>query len=149
MEGEAVGFDAQQRSVKSVYVHSGPHRAKIEAKGFVLATGKFIGGGITDRPRFREGLFHLPVFDGQKEVKEKTAPGLTSSNFFSSQPFMKVGLRVNALLQPLDEEGEVAFTNVFAAGSVIGGFDAIRTHTGEGVAITTGSYAAQMASMLV
>jgi glycerol-3-phosphate dehydrogenase subunit B len=149
MEGEVVGFDAHQSTVKSVYVHAGSHRAKIEAKAFVLATGKFIGGGIVDRPYFREALFHLPVFDGERGVKEVPASRLAASSFFSTQPLLKVGLQTNALLQPLGEEGEVAFTNVFAAGAVLGGFDAFRTHTGEGVAISTGCYAGQMASNLI
>ena len=149
MDGEVVGFDAQQRSVKSIYVHSGSHRAKVEAKGFVLATGKFVGGGISDRPHFRETLFHLPVFDGDKEAKEVKASRLASQDFFSNQALFKLGIRTNALLQPFGEEGEVAFSNVFAAGAVLGGFDAIQIPSGEGVAISTGCYAGQMASNLI
>ena len=149
MQGEVVGFDAEHNSVKSVYVHSGSHRAKIEAKAFVLATGKFIGGGISDYPHFRETIFHLPVFDGEKEVKGMKASRLAANPFFSSQGLFKVGLRTNTLLQPFGEEGELVFSNVFAAGAVLGGFDAFRSRTGEGAAIATGCYAGEMASSLI
>src|SRR5229473_2429793 len=75
----------------------------IEPAAAILATGKFIGGGIVRAQRFSEPVLDLPLFAGR----------------------------------------------LFAAGSVISGYDPAADKTGLGVAIFTGYLAGEAAASLV
>jgi glycerol-3-phosphate dehydrogenase subunit B len=149
IEGQVVGYDGEHRLVKSIRVHAGARRLKIKAKSFVLATGKYIGGGITRHQEFREPIFNFPVYAGQHSVTNQSVFQLTHSSISRSQPLFRSGLKTNELLQPFDQNGNPLFENLFAAGSILGGYDCIHDGTREGVAIATGSYAGQMAGSLV
>ncbi len=119
IEGTAVVYEADQRRIKSVGIQTRRERIQIQAKSFVLASGKFIGGGISRKQNFKENLFDLPVF--------------------SANSIFKAGVRTNEHLQPLNSNQEPAFENLFAAGSVLAGYESAQDHTGSGVAIVTGT----------
>jgi glycerol-3-phosphate dehydrogenase subunit B len=113
------------------------------AQAFVLATGKFIGGGLdSDQSRICETLLDLPI----------RYPKLRSEWFNQNlltlygQPFNGFGLEVNESLQPVDFEGQVIYSNLFAAGGIIAHADSMTEKSGGGVAIATGFQAGLLAA---
>ena len=77
----------------------------------------------------------------------KTASPLAFSD--EPQPLFRIGIRTSDFLQPLDTKGDAAFPNLFAAGSILRGYDFIHDRTGSGVAILTGAVAGENASALM
>lgn len=112
--------------------------APVEAKAVVLATGKFIGGGIQREARFDEPLFGLPVFVSGREAGGMAMEALLSERVTDEQAAFRAGVRIDGSLCPLDAEGRRAVSNLFAAGSVIEGYDPASDKTGLGVAVFTG-----------
>jgi glycerol-3-phosphate dehydrogenase subunit B len=107
---------------------------KIRCKGILLATGRFFGKGLTaDRKRVRESLFDLPVFQ----------PVIRSDwyrmDFLDPQghPIHQAGLEIDDHFRPLSASGIPAFSNLFAAGSILAHQDWIRQKCGSGLAIAT------------
>jgi anaerobic glycerol-3-phosphate dehydrogenase len=111
----------------------------IAARAFVLATGKFIGGGITAEQRFEEGALGCDValerfgrtFDDPGAALVLTDPVRTEP-----QPVLTLGIVNDDDGRPLRPAGDVCYTNVFAAGAVRAG---VATATlGLGAAATDG-----------
>jgi glycerol-3-phosphate dehydrogenase subunit B len=117
----------------------------------VLASGRFIGGGIVRRRTLLEPLLNLPV-----EASEGGASGfhlarrpsttLTVRQRGAPQPLLAAGLRVDGRLRPLDPQGRPVHDALFAAGAVIGGHEHAADGTGLGVAVLTGFLAGRYAS---
>lgn len=112
----------------------------------VLATGKYIGGGIERHTVFRERIFDLPVFAGERHVDDIYVGDLLSPTYLEPQQAFRVGVRIDSALRPLDVDGKVVREDLFAAGSVIRGYDAAADKTGLGVAIFTGFLAGENAA---
>jgi glycerol-3-phosphate dehydrogenase subunit B len=126
---------------------------EVRAGAWVLATGRFIGGGIARRGALLETLLGLPV-----EASEGGASGfhlarrpsatLTSRERRALQPLLAAGLRVDERLRPLDAHGRPAHEALFAAGAVIGGHEHAADGTGLGVAILSGFLSGAQAGTL-
>lgn len=113
------------------------------AKAVVLATGKFVGGGLdSERGRIFETLLDLPV-KYPKNRREWFSPRLLNP---AGQPFNRFGVEVNEHLQPVDTEGRVIYSNLFAAGGIIAHGDSMSEKSGGGVAIATGYLAGKLAA---
>jgi len=113
------------------------------AGSWVLASGRFVGGGIVRRGRLEETLLGIPVQaseDGESGVHLALRPpaSLTSRERRAPQPLMAAGVRVDHLLRPLDAHGAPVHPRLFGAGAVIGGHEAAGDGTGLGTAILTG-----------
>lgn len=119
-----------------------------EAKAMVLATGKFIGGGIRREARFEEPLFGLPVFVSGREAGDTFIGELLSQEVTHEQAAFRAGVRIDRTLRPVGADGRVALANLFAAGAVIEGYDPASDKTGLGVAIFTGYLAGEAAAQL-
>jgi len=118
---------------------------RLEGDSFVLATGRFIGGGLVHEQSTEEGVLEavarLPVWIGRE------GPGVRAPGKFMDRaapgphPLMSAGLRVDQGLRPLGPGGQPAADNLFAAGSVVGGYDYITGRDGLGTALITGHLA--------
>ena len=68
--------------------------------------------------------------------------------FTNAQPIFRAGVRVDARLRPILNDGSVAYQNLFAAGSVICGYDHTSGEHGLGECLATGhlsgTYAAEL-----
>lgn len=148
MEAEAVGFDAEGRKLRAIYLHSEEQRHKLRASAFILAGGKYLGGGIKRRGEWREPLFGLPVWLAGKALKHQSMPPLTRRDPGEAQPFLSAGIRINSFTQPLDVDGQIAYDNLFAAGAILTGFNPAQEGCAAGVSIATGTVAGRHASAL-
>ena len=115
----------------------------VEAKATVLATGSFFSGGLICRKKtIEEPVFGLPICDEPAPDKRYSRDFLAKGG----HPVGKAGLRVNTNFMPCDIRGEAIYTNLFACGDLIGGFDSLWERCGGGVAIATGTQAGKRAA---
>jgi glycerol-3-phosphate dehydrogenase subunit B len=110
----------------------------IHAAAVLLATGRFMGGGLqADRRRVRESLFDLAVH--QPECRD----GWHREDFLDRRghPVNRAGLEIDECFRPLDSTGRPAHPRLFAAGSILAHQDWMRMKCGSGLAFAT-AYAA-------
>jgi glycerol-3-phosphate dehydrogenase subunit B len=106
----------------------------ILSQGIILATGRFIGGGLTaDRKHVRETIFDLPVC--QPEGRNKWH----SEDFLDRQGHRinQAGVEIDDHFRPLNHHGRPAFNTLFAAGSILAHQDWKRMKCGTGLAVAT------------
>ncbi|WP_373046320.1 FAD-dependent oxidoreductase [Vulgatibacter sp.] len=122
-----------------------PPSHRVEAVAVVLATGRYVGGGIRRNGRLRESVFDLPVaIDGG--IDPGSWPGsLTSVEKGGEQPAFRAGVAVDRQLRPLDRDGTPRDTRLFACGSVLAGNDPARDGAGLGLSWCTGWLAGEAA----
>jgi len=125
----------------------------VVAPSWVLASGRYLGGGIARRGALVEPVLDLPVLASEGAFAEagphlaaRPPASLTVRDSRAPQPLLAAGLKVDADLHPLDAEGRVVDDRLFAAGSVIGGHDQASDGTGMGVAMFTGWLAGRAAA---
>ena len=114
------------------------------ADAFVLATGRHIGGGlragrVTVEPLLGLGVFHHGVPATSPRAR------LHLLEYLDPAQEMRLGLMTDRRLRPLNEDGNVPYSNLYAAGAVLGGYD-YGGSCGFGVPILTGWLAGQHAS---
>ncbi|MCL6580101.1 MAG: FAD-binding protein [Firmicutes bacterium] len=141
--------------VGAVVVETHGRTWTLAAQRFVLATGKFVSGGLEAGERgLRETVFGLDVFvppppgwpPGRVPAGSRPARDLVWDRFAARHPVFEAGLAVDGRLRPLDAEGRVAAPDVLAAGSVIGGASHFADGSGSGVAAVTGLLAGRLAA---
>jgi glycerol-3-phosphate dehydrogenase subunit B len=106
----------------------------------ILATGRFIGGGLkADREKISESLFGLPV------VQPASRQDWFQKTFFSDppHPIHQAGVPVDSSFRPLNEKGEPLLENVRVAGTILAHHHCIEEKSREGLEISTGYMAAQ------
>jgi len=112
----------------------------IAAASVILATGRFMGGGLhADRRGVRETLFDLPVY--QPEGRD----GWHRQDFLDPKghPVNRAGLEIDDSFRPLAASGRPAHAHLFAAGSILAHQDWIRMKCGAGLSIATAYGAVQ------
>jgi glycerol-3-phosphate dehydrogenase subunit B len=112
----------------------------IAAASVILATGRFMGGGLhADRRGVRETLFDLPVH--QPEGRD----GWHRQDFLDPKghPVNRAGLEIDNSFRPLAASGRPAHAHLFAAGSILAHQDWIRMKCGAGLSIATAYGAVQ------
>jgi glycerol-3-phosphate dehydrogenase subunit B len=132
-----VEFETEGRRVRAA--------GGIEADQFILATGRYIGGGLVKAGMVREPLFDLGVFYEGKRVDDAYPARLHRLEYLSPEPAFRTGLRTDSALRPVSWDGQVPYDNLRAAGSVLGGYDYARDY-GFGVPLLTGWLAGQWAA---
>lgn len=108
----------------------------LQAETFILATGSFFSHGLIATPdAIIEPVFGLDV----------NAPGdrsqWYSKDFYAEQPYMSFGVVADDLMRP-SRQGTI-ISNLYAAGSVLGGCNPLKEGCGGGVAILTAMAVAQ------
>ncbi|MHC1744313.1 MAG: glycerol-3-phosphate dehydrogenase subunit GlpB [Syntrophobacteraceae bacterium] len=106
----------------------------LEADGVILATGRFLGGGlVADRDRIREPIFGLPV------AQPPTRHAWHRDQFLDRRghPVNEAGVEIDDGFRPLRSDSRPAFDNLFAAGSILAHHDWMRAKSGAGLAIAT------------
>ena len=134
----ADGFDARQGRVVRVRATQKKATYEFVPAAIVLASGKFIAGGLRRNGRLREAVFDLPVFVDGRFEPGTAMEHLVTNRFTARQPIFGAGIRVNGRLQPVTADGQVVFQNLFAAGSIVTGYDYSRGDGGLGICLANG-----------
>lgn len=107
----------------------------IRAKSLLLATGRFLSGGLlADRVEgIRETLLGLPVKAPQNREDWHR------EDFFdpAGHPVNRAGLRVDDAFRPVDAAGTVIDPGLYAAGSILADQDWVREKSGAGIALAS------------
>ncbi len=138
----AAGVIVKDGRCAGIVVPHAPLAAEYYAERFILATGRFMGGGLwAEIDRIVEPLFHIPV--SQPSRRGEWFQG----RFFDpeSHPVHQAGIETDANLRPLSEKGAVFLENLWAAGSILAHHQAIEEKSREGIDIATGFMAARRA----
>lgn len=144
--GDVIGAECARGAVGSLRVRLATGDEKtLKASRYVLAGGKFIGGGIEKEGALREPLFGLPIFWKDQHFVSVTNEEIFDRRFLRSHAAFCAGLRVDAKIRPVGEDGAAIYGNLHAAGSVLGGYDAVAGPGGLGVALVSGYVAGQHA----
>ncbi len=147
-------FDYERNGVISSVTARSPRRTlELTAKTFILATGKFIGGGIHGGERgLHESLFGLPVVDADRNLLVKEKPvHLTNISAISPEghTLFAAGVPYDHMLRPLDSSGIIFAENLFCAGGVLSGHNYPLEKSGLGVALLSGHAAGRIAAEYV
>jgi anaerobic glycerol-3-phosphate dehydrogenase len=99
----------------------------ITARSFVLATGKYLSGGITAAEQFHESVFDLPIWlEHLGDVFSAPDPlPLTDAVRAEWQPVLHAGVHTDAMSRPVDRTGQPLFNNVFVAGTIRADWSAV------------------------
>ena len=129
-------FEAKQETSGKFRMSIGGIRSeqRVLSKGIILATGRFIGGGLSaDRKHIRETIFNLPVFQPEKRAQWHREDFLDLRGHLINH----AGLEIDDHFRPLDNNGQPAFNTLFAAGSILAHQDWKRMKCGVGLAVAT------------
>ncbi len=127
---------------EGIEVHHPPVIASHSAERYLLATGRFIGGGLmADKEKIWEAIFNVPVH--QPPSREDWF----GNSFFSGlpHPIHEAGVLTNSSFQPVDEKGDLILDNVWVAGSILAHHHSMDEKSREGIEIATGYTAARHA----
>ncbi len=116
--------------------------------GVVLATGRFMGGGVRTQAPITESLLNLPIFAGSEMLdNNQIAPvTLAGERPWSDSRLMMLGVGIDTQCRPLDGQGKPWADNLFVAGRLIGGTNPALDGTTQGVDLITGLHAGQSAA---
>ena len=138
---------AERSGDGGVQIVHGVECQPVRAGAVVLASGRFIGGGIRCEPGsglLRETVLDLPAFAaGRRNIAALPSEELFAVKASGAHPGMAAGIRVDAELRPLDPATGVP---LFACGSLLGGFDPARDSGGLGTCALTGLFAGERAA---
>jgi glycerol-3-phosphate dehydrogenase subunit B len=144
---EAVSYSADKELIAGIMTRGPSRDLGVTARAFILATGKFIGGGLAgDEHGIRETVFDLMTVTSDFFSAERAAPTRSTSRVAVSpigQPLYSSGLSADPHLRPITTDGTELATNLFCAGSILAGYNFATEKSGLGVAATTGRVAAK------
>jgi glycerol-3-phosphate dehydrogenase subunit B len=113
----------------------------LRANTFILATGGILGGGVrvTSNHEIVETVSDLPV-------NVETAPQKWfSRDFLVSHPIFRSGIIVNSNLKPIRSDNQEIFSNLMVVGSNLGNGDFIQERSYDGIALSSGYMAGNLA----
>jgi glycerol-3-phosphate dehydrogenase subunit B len=131
---------AERGAGSEVQIVRGVECEPVRAGAVVLATGRFVGGGIRCEPdgRLRETVFDLPASAaGRNALAALPNEHLFAERAKGPHPGLAAGIHPDADLRA---------GSVFACGAVLGGFDPAREEGGLGVCALTGMVAGRNAA---
>ncbi len=133
--------DIVDNQVVSVFSEAAARTKSHPAHHYILATGGFLGGGFTaiESGYAQETIFGLPI-DAPPVRTDWFLPEYISQD---GQPIFKAGILVNHQFTPVGIQGQTFLTNLSVVGGALGGFDPLRERSLDGIALTTGYWAAR------
>lgn len=146
---EAFSYARTEKLVTNVLAKTNRREVNIEPKAVILSTGKYIGGGLSgDENGIRETIFGLMTVTDAYQSAKGIVPSHYTNRFAISpegHPINSCGLTLDPHFRPVDEDGIEWASNLFAAGSILAGYDYSIEKSGLGIAAMSGFSAAQNA----
>jgi glycerol-3-phosphate dehydrogenase subunit B len=138
----AVEFGTEGDNIAWVATATSARPLRHRARTYLLATGGFLGGGFNSDHTGRswETIFNLPLSLPDSRGHWFRPAFLDPAG----HPIFQGGVQVNSAWQPVDAQGNVVYSNLWAAGNLLAHADAIRTRSHEALALATGAAAAQV-----
>lgn len=136
-----VGYETDGDEISAVIVDSKGREVPHHAEEFILATGGLVGKGIDSD---RDGTVEEPIFDCHIPHSDDRYDWF-DQEAFGDQPFAHFGVRIDEGMRPLAADGSPEFTNLRAAGGVVGGTDPVAEKSQSGISLTTAAVAGQRA----
>jgi glycerol-3-phosphate dehydrogenase subunit B len=135
MGAEVVGFERSDHSVTTVRTHAGGRDVRYTAPSFVLAAGGFGSGAIELDSHWatHDRVLGLPL----RGLPASGEPRFVA-DYLAEQPMARVGVAVDGELRAEGAE------NVLVVGAGLPGAVPWREASGEGIALASGSRAAQL-----
>ena len=110
---------------------------RFEADNFILASGSFFSKGlVSDIDGVREPVFGLDV----DSIDER--PQWYRRNMFEAQPYMSFGISTDNDFRA--KKDGLPVKNLYGAGAVLSGFNAMKEGSGAGVSILTALHVASL-----
>ncbi|MDG5818854.1 glycerol-3-phosphate dehydrogenase subunit GlpB [Natronococcus sp. A-GB7] len=128
-----VDYETDDGAIDHVLVDRHGQEIPHEASQYVLATGGLVGKGVRSE---RERVFE-PIFDCYVPHADDRYDWFVD-DVFGEQPYARFGVVPDRELRPLDVDEEPEFSNLRAAGAVLGGYDYAAEKSGAGVSLATG-----------
>lgn len=137
IEGKITNFSMIDKKINTVQIENkNSDLVILNPEIVILATGRVLAGGLFMDGIFKEAIFNLPVW-GERS---------TEANVAGNHELFKMGLALDTSQRPLNQFGELFASNLYAAGSIVRGYDPAKEATGLGVAAMLGYQAAKCAS---
>jgi glycerol-3-phosphate dehydrogenase subunit B len=130
------------KKCEGVEVLHPPVIASYTADRYILATGRFIGGGLkANNEKIFEPIFNLPLY------QPKSREDWFEKSFFTNlhHPIHQAGILTDSCFRPVNEREEPILENVWVVGSILSNHNCIDEKSREGVEIATGYMAAKRA----
>lgn len=144
---------AERASDGGLQIVRGTECEPVRSKAIVLASGRFLGGGIVAHPSTHEladAVLGLPAFAaGRRRLAMLMTEELFALRLRGRHAGLAAGLRADRDLRALDEQGRPAVASgvpVFACGATLLGHDAAAGDGGLGVSAVTGAFAGARAA---
>ena len=135
----AVGARTNGGRIEAVDVANATGTVSHRTDAMVLASGGFASGGL-ELDSFgatRETVFDLPLIGMPETDRVRFAPG-----YFDAQPLSAAGVGTDDQFRPVDASGRPVYTNLHAAGAILGGAVPWKEKSGTGISVATGYAAA-------
>lgn len=137
--GEAIESEYENAIISKVIVDRKEGGVcEILPRSVILASGRFFAGGFSRQGMRREKVFGLSLWHENKLIEDTHIASLTQEGVDKPQAIFHCGLRVDERLRPLDRTLDLFAHNLFAAGSSIGGYDALGSEPSLGYAALSG-----------
>ena len=133
-EKRVVGVRREKDGAFILSINGGTGAETVRAARVMLAGGRFLGKGLVAEPAgIREPLLDLPVTQPRSRNRWHRRVFLDSRG----HRINRAGLETDDHFRPLAENGQPAFANLYAAGSILAHQDWMRMKCGSGLAIAT------------
>lgn len=142
IKAQVISFDAKSDDLKSITVldRSSQQKKELKAKSFIIATGKYLGGGMRhQKDQLEESIFSSQIFYQGKAVHQPLSEDFIQDEHENSHPFLSMGLLTDNDFSPLNSENTKAYKNLKATGHILGGFDYTRQNCAFGISLLTSS----------
>jgi glycerol-3-phosphate dehydrogenase subunit B len=132
----------ERKRCEGIEILHPPISTSYSSDSYILATGRFIGGGLkANEEKIFEPIFNFPVF------QPKSREEWFQKSFFNDppHPIHQSGVLTDSSFRPVDEKGELILENVWIAGSILSHHHFIDEKSREGIEIATGYSAVKRA----
>lgn len=146
LTGWVEGVETEGSKISALVVRRASQTETHAVDRLILTTGRFLGGGLKKVRQWHESLLGLPVYSGHEILGDRFVGKLVGRHYHAAHELFCAGLKVDHQQQPLGLWGERPYDNLYAAGSLLGGYDASAAAERSGVVLASAWAAGTLAA---